>query len=69
MKFQVIAIDKNNERHVAEVLTNAEYVGEGAAGCATIARTFCLDMGLQFRDWRAVPVAANADSANARSAG
>jgi hypothetical protein len=58
--IEVIAIDKANQRHVAERLTSAEFAAEGAAGCATIARVFCAENNLQFRDWKATPVAANA---------
>jgi hypothetical protein len=57
--IKVIAVDKNKQRHVAEVLSNAEYAHEGAAGAATIARNFCVENGLSFRDWRAEPASAN----------
>jgi hypothetical protein len=57
--IKVIVVDKAKQRHVAEVLTQAEYVYEGAAGCATIARNFCMENGLGFRDWRTEQVSAN----------
>lgn len=65
MKVQVVVIDKNHKTHVAETLTQAEYLAEGAAGCATLARTFCIEHGLGFRDWRAEKVAANSGAAAA----
>lgn len=59
--IQVIVTDSARKEHLAETLTQAEYDDEGIAGCETIARNYCEDHGLQYRNWRrqeAMPLAA-----------
>lgn len=52
--FSILVIDKANQTHIAEVLSETEYLDEGRIGCEIIARNYAEENGIQYRNWKVV---------------